>query len=65
MEINSNSPITNTTQIKPVPSQKTEVETTKSNTVDTVTISAEAQSLSDEITPNRGGGDVIIKKPTQ
>jgi len=65
MEIKSSTPALNQSQIKHTPAQKIEAETVKTNITDSVTISAEAQALLDEVTPNRGGGDVIIKKPNQ
>ena len=65
MEIKSSTQVFNAPQAKQTQIQKNEAETVKNNNVDTVTISAEAQALSDEVTPNRGGGDVIIKKPNQ
>lgn len=65
MEIKSSTPALNLSQIKQTTTQKIEAETVKTNNVDSVTISAEAQALLDEVTPNRGGGDVIIKKPNQ
>lgn len=65
MEIKSSTPAINPSQIKQAPSQKIEAETVKTHITDSVTISAEAQVLLDEVTPNRGGGDVIIKKPNQ
>jgi hypothetical protein len=61
MEIKSSTPALNPSQIKQAPAQKIEAETIKPNTVDTVTISQEAQALLDEVTPNRGGGNVVVK----
>ncbi|WP_042149446.1 MULTISPECIES: hypothetical protein [unclassified Pseudoalteromonas] len=65
MEIKSSTPVLNPLQIKHTPAQKIDDETVKTNNTDSVTISAEAQELLDEVKPNRGGGDVIIKKPNQ
>lgn len=61
MEIKSSTPALNPSQIKQVPAQKIESETVKTNITDSVTISAEAQALLDEVTPNRGGGAVVGK----
>jgi len=63
MEIKSSTPALNPSQIKHSPAEKIEAETIKTNTVETVTISPEAQALLDEVTPNRGGGTVVVKKP--